>query len=71
MSGGLDEVIAAAEILLVGQNREGGGTVLLIRERDDVGLSVFLDPAFRGRLALELCGCQSRRLSGLATSRLR
>ena len=53
-TGRLDELIAAAEILLVGKDAQGSGTVLLIAERNDVGTSLFLDPALGRGLTFEL-----------------
>ena len=40
--------------MLVGEDAEGCGAVLLIAQGNDVGASVLLDPALRGRAALEL-----------------
>ena len=49
-----DKVVVSAKILFVGKDAQGGGTVLLVRQRNDIGTSVFLNPAFRGRTAFEL-----------------
>ena len=53
MTSRLNELVAAAKVLLVGKDAQGRGTILLVTERNDIGTTVFLNPAFRGRLALE------------------
>ena len=54
MTGNADKLILASEIVLVGQDREGGSTMLLIAQRNLLSLAFLLDPALRGRLTLEL-----------------
>ena len=49
-----DKVVVSAEEMFVGKDAQGGGTVLLVRQWNNVGTSVFLNPAFRGRTAFEL-----------------
>ena len=47
-TGGANKIVTTSKIVLVGEDAQGCGTVLLVRQRDDVGTSIFLNPAFRG-----------------------
>ena len=54
LAGRADELVGAAEVMLVGEDAQGGSAVLLIAQRNLVGAAFFLDPALRGRAPLEL-----------------
>ena len=49
-----DELVASAEVFLVGEDANGSSSVLLIGEGNDVGFAGFLYPALGWRLPLEL-----------------
>ena len=54
MTGNADKLILAPEIVLVGQDGEGGSTMLLIAQGNLLSLTFLFDPTLRGRLTLEL-----------------
>ena len=54
MSRHADELILAAEKLLICENRQCRSTILLIGERYLLCLAFLFDPSFGGRASLEL-----------------
>jgi hypothetical protein len=44
-TGCADKVIAAAKVLLIGQDAQCSSTVLLVAQGDDVGLALLFNPA--------------------------
>ena len=53
-AGRADEIVAATEVMAVGEDTHSSCASLLISQWNLVGAAVFLDPALRRRLALEL-----------------